>query len=770
MDAEVGTAGSGPSKRIRPKTADELILRGDRARDARDWAAARTSYEQALQLNPVRAPIWIQLGHTAKESGDYATAEQAYRKAVELSSKDADAYLQLGHLMKITKRLAEASVFYTEALALDPQLLDARREIKALRAQIPTAVSSSAFGEVSTTLPGVISLVFEVSDLMTYFQTSRLPTGIQRVQMEVIRALSDDESSGPDYAIVCFVQERGFWVEVPRSLFNRFCLAAIASGDASAEDWDLLLESLTVIRTTAPLFAFPQGSILLDLGTSWWQRNYFLNLRVAKAASHISYVPFIHDLIPIITPEHCAAELRRDFLTWIAGVFHHADHFFVNSDATRKDLQMVAKELGRSPGEIAVVTLAADFRRPVDSQASVGAVEDAKDLLASYGLAKGNYVLCVATIESRKNHAAAFAVWLRMIKKYGTRNVPKLVCVGKDGWLNDSVYHTLSASELLSNQVMILQNISDASLGALYANCLFTLYPSFYEGWGLPVTEALCYGKVPVTTKASSLPQAGGEFAEYFEIGSENEFLAKVERLTFDSEYRTAREQQIANEFKPRSWGDISAQIVGQLQQWAEAAGNEPTAAASPAEASLGFLHSLARGTDAILWKGLESGEIYRQGRAWWFTEDWGCWTTGKHPAFLTFTLKEAAEAEVLLYLALRGTPGSESVCTVRSEGVAPIEVDLAPDQDQIIVLELPATPETLRQVTVSLSSGAGVDLSGITEGMDNRIVGPGVRWFYACKKDDVLARVSMAEALAMGDFRRLIRRPPHGTDYFIHT
>src|SRR3954467_11104229 len=109
MDAEVETAGSGPSKRIRPKTADELILRGDRARDARDWAVARSSYEQALQLNPVRAPIWIQLGHAAKESCDYATAEQAYRKAVELSSKDADAYLQLGHLMKITKRLAEAS-------------------------------------------------------------------------------------------------------------------------------------------------------------------------------------------------------------------------------------------------------------------------------------------------------------------------------------------------------------------------------------------------------------------------------------------------------------------------------------------------------------------------------------------------------------------------------------------------------------------------------------------------------------------------------------
>jgi len=769
MDAEVETAGSGPSKRIRPKTADELILRGDRARDARDWAVARSSYEQALQLNPVRAPIWIQLGHAAKESGDYATAEQAYRKAVELSSKDADAYLQLGHLMKITKRLADASVFYTEALALDPQLLDARREIKALRAQLSTTASSSAFGEVSTTPPGVISLVFEVSDLMTYFQTSRLPTGIQRVQMEVIRALSDNEPE-LHYSIVCFVQERGFWVEVPRSLFSRFCMAATASGDASAEDWSLLLESLAVIRTTAPLFAFPYGSILLDLGTSWWQRNYFLNLRVAKAESHIRYVPFIHDLIPIITPEHCAAELRRDFLTWIAGVFHHADHFFVNSDATRKDLQMVAKELGRSHGEITVVTLAADFRRPVDSHASLGAVEDARDLLASYGLAKGNYVLCVATIESRKNHAAAFAVWLRMIKKYGARNVPKLVCVGKDGWLNDSVYHTLSASELLSNQVMILQNISDASLGALYANCLFTLYPSFYEGWGLPVTEALCYGKVPVTTKASSLPEAGGEFAEYFEIGSENEFLAKVERLIFEIEYRIAREQKIANEFTPRSWADISAQIVGQLQQWGEAVAGGSLRTDSAAEAPLAVLHSLARGTDAILWKGLRSGEIYRQGRAWWFTEDWGCWTTGKHPAFLTFTLNQVAEAEVLLYLALRGTPGSESVCTVRSEGVAPIDVDLAPDQDQVVVLELPANPEAIRQVTISLSSSTAIDLSGITEGMDNRIVGAGVRWFYACKKDDILARVSMAEALAMGDFRRLIRRPPHGPDYFVHT
>lgn len=757
--------------------AEQLRAKGDVARDAHNWEAAREHYQHALRADPSLEPIWIQLGHAAKEAGDNRAAEEAYRKAVQLKPDDADAYLQLGHLMKIMGKLSAATECYSQAVALDPRLPDAHSEIEALRkrgaklgrrgAEI---MPYSAARHQKRAAAGLLFIVFEVSDLMAYFQNSRLPTGIQRVQMEVIKSIGEAEPVGIAYSIVCFAQDRGCWVEIPASLFEHFCHSAVGGGDPASDEWKGLLAALERLQSSGPAFRFPQGCMLLDLGTSWWQRNYFLNLRMAQSICQIQYVPFIHDLIPIVTPEYCAVDLRRDFISWIAGVFHHAKYFFANSQATKADLEAVAAKLDADVGEVAVVPLNADFRHSVEALSSELPPEDPAHFLQMHELKKGNYVLCVATVEARKNHAAAFAVWLRLIKKYGARNVPKLVCVGKDGWLNDNVYHLLRASEILSSQVVMLQNVSDPALATLYKNCLCTLYPTFYEGWGLPVTEALCYGKIPVTAKVSSLPEAGGEFAEYFDIGSENELLSKIERLMTDSEYRRAREKRITAEFRPRGWRQIADQIVSQLRSWsADDDGTRESAEQVPV-ARAGVLHSLGRGTDAILWRGFENGEVYRSGSAWWPIEDWGCWTRGHRTATISFLLRDVAHCGLLIYVGLRGLPGKECICSMRCEGARALQTELRSEQDQVAVFELEPSTEADRLVTISIGSDAAVDLAVLTQGLDSRIVGPGVRWFYACRKDDVLARVGMAEALATGDYRRLMPQAPVRPDFFVHT
>ncbi len=155
-------------------------------------------------------------------------------------------------------------------------------------------------------------------------------------------------------------------------------------------------------------------------------------------------------------------------------------------------------------------------------------------------------MLFVSTIESRKNHLGGrSSVWLKLIKKRGLKNVPKLVCVGNPGWLNDAAYAKLNASDLLREHVLMLSKISDAALAVLYENSVCTLYPSSYEGWGLPVTEALCYGKVPVISNISSLPEAGGPFAEYFDVEVEKDLMDAVERVVYDEKFRARREQKI---------------------------------------------------------------------------------------------------------------------------------------------------------------------------------------------------------------------------------
>lgn len=774
-----------------PNPVASFIALADSCRDARDWAGARSGYEEALALDPSLQQIWIQLGHARKEAGDYASAEIAYREALKLNPADADGHLQLGHLFKITGQPDSALKLYSRALELNPGFVDARVEIARLhgraKAGEPAAARSGA-PEPTTVSPArarhpraarpaegkALHIAFDVSDLMHYFRNARLPTGIQRVQMEVIRTALEAEESEVSFSIVCFTKETDFWVEVPPSLFQVLCREAVVGGDHKASDWLGLLAQLDDVLMGKQYFSFARGSVLLNLGTSWWLQNYFLNVRLAKSLYGIKYVPFVHDFIPVMAPEHCVSVLRQDFITWAIGAFDHADFFLVNSKATLADLQTVSRKLGYGPREAAVIPLDADFRKTLSAEAVWNEVGDATEFLNGLGLEKGKYVLFVSTIESRKNHIAAFSVWLKLIKKHGIRNVPKLVCVGNPGWLNDAAWAKLRASELLTEHVLMLSKISDAALATLYENSVCTLYPSSYEGWGLPVTEALCYGKVPIISNVSSLPEAGGPFAEYFDVESEKDLMDAVERVVYDDKYRKRREQKIAAEFHARPWAAISAQIVDQVREWWKAHAGDPAPAPAPhgiwpLEAEMGTLHGLTCNTSGVLWAGLKSGEIYRNGRGWWWPESWGCWIKHTGPSQVAFVLKGVADATVEVFIGLRGVQGKTSVCTLKADGARTLSVPLGPEQDKVVAMTLRPEKDAQRLVVIHVSSDVAADFYASTGGVDFRNCGVGVRWIYACREDDVLARMKIVEAMALGDFARLQRLPP-GSDFFLHT
>jgi len=768
-----------------------FVSLANRHRDVRSWREARAAYEEALAIDPTLANIWIQLGHARKESGDHEAAELAYREALRLKPEDADGHLQLGHLLKVRGQIGQAAECYGRAAELDPNLADAKIEFERLRGvkfrpTLQTPSPAAQQGPASPQAPRrypraartadarLFNIVFDVSDLMHYFRAARLPTGIQRVQMEVIQAALEAPAEETAYSIVCFTRETDFWVEIQPHLFRALCKAAVASGDHESAEWRGLLAQLDSVMYSRNYFSFVRGSVLLNLGTSWWLQNYFLNVRLAKSLYGIRYVPFVHDFIPVMAPEHCVAELRQDFITWAIGAFDHADYFLVNSKATMADLQTVCRKLGYRPRDASVVTLDADFRKTVTQEAIADEIGDVEDFLASYGLEAGKYVLFVSTIESRKNHIAAFSIWLKLIKKRGIKNVPKLVCVGNRGWLNDAAYAKLGASELLQEHVVMLAKISDAALAALYDNCVCTLYPSSYEGWGLPVTEALCHAKVPVISNVSSLPEAGGPFAEYFDVESEKDMQEAVERIVFDEKYRDRREQKIRAEFRPRSWAAISSQMTNQLRSWTKIAPPPPAPIAGargiwPLEAEMGTLHALSRNTSSALWAGLKSGEIYRNGSNWWGPEDWGCWIKNNGPAQLAFLLKDVAGSGIELFVGLRGIADGSCEATLKSEGAAPVRVALDPVEDKIVAMSLPATGDKQRLIVVQVECDNATDFRTTSErASDFRVCGVGVLWFYVCRSGDVLQRLRMVEAIALDNFERLKRLPP--SDFFLHT
>ncbi|GAA4493361.1 hypothetical protein GCM10023158_10510 [Gluconacetobacter tumulicola] len=598
----------------------KLISSANKARDKQNWKEAANDYGNALQLAPDLAHIWVQLGHMRKEQGDFTGASCAYAEAVLVGGGDSDA---LAWLHRLFSHLPA------------PQ----RRDILSfLKKTIP-----EGFSDETPVLSQDGTVVFDISDLVSYFGHARLPTGIQRVQIEtILGAIRDNEAA---VRICCAIEGRERWLPVPNRLFIKLCELAVVSGDSRSRDWLDAVNALHLTLMFSEPFVFPDGAVLINLGTSWWLRNYFLYVREAKHRSNIRYVPFVHDLIPVMTPEHCIRKLTQDFIEWIIGVFAHADAFLVNSESTKKDLILVAARLGHvvRENQITVVPLGADFRKPGVDSLPHGDLE-------KWHIAPESYVLFVSTIESRKGHDLALAVWERLYRKYGPRT-PKLVCVGNRGWKNEAFFQKIESDETLKRFVLILHGISDSEMSLLYRNCQFTLYPSRYEGWGLPITESLCYGKAVITSDNSSLPEAGGVFAIYFKTDSVEELESAVEKLAFDASARAAIEERIARAFKPMSWRDIAHRINETARQIAV----RPVSARLDGQVAVpvrsGAWYPLTANHEVKIWKNMASAEIYRLGLGWAWPDDSGCWTRAPGGDLL---MTPPAQAGMRLWLAVR--------------------------------------------------------------------------------------------------------------------
>src|SRR5262249_57204973 len=118
------------------------------------------------------------------------------------------------------------------------------------------------------------------------------------------------------------------------------------------------------------------------------------------------------------------------------------------------------------------------------------------------------------------------------------------------GWLFDKWCADLKASGHLNGKIVLLHGLSDAEVQQAYRRCLFTVFPSFCEGWGLPVAESLAHGKFCVASNRTSIPEVGGGLVDYFDPANEEDALAKIERPLSDAGYQAAPEARIRAEYR----------------------------------------------------------------------------------------------------------------------------------------------------------------------------------------------------------------------------
>ena len=231
---------------------------------------------------------------------------------------------------------------------------------------------------------------------------------------------------------------------------------------------------------------------------------------------------FIHDMIPLLFPEYYYKHTRYYYRLSRAIHLNTYDQILVNSETTKRDL---VDHLKVPQEKIRVTLLGRDdrFTRIEDSAKNQRVRE-------KYGLPE-SYLLFTGTLEPRKNITG-------LLEGYGksrSRKRLKLVITGKKGWLYDEIFETLKRLNL-KERVVFTDFVDDDDLPSIYSMAKVFVYPSLYEGFGLPVLEAMACGVPVITSAVPSLREVTGEAAILVEPHNVEALAKSIDAVVFGTE------------------------------------------------------------------------------------------------------------------------------------------------------------------------------------------------------------------------------------------
>ncbi len=518
-----------------------LRAQADRLRLAGSFAAAIPLYQRYLEMRPDHATAWMLYGHCLKECGDLAGADQAYAEAVKQGPRNRDAWVARAHFLKITGRRREAFAAFGRVLELgaDPQ---SRWEHAALRSPGANPAADAGIGEAR--------IWIDISDLLDFIGANRNPSGIQRVQLALV-----EHALAHPQALTCVLTnswDPRVWSVSRGGL--RELLALTERGGGGSKPMGALQDRLRDTLAETPL----QPGVTLFQAGAFWIGNGNPPLHRAARLAGMRVTALIHDLIPLDMPEVCTYDNVRDFSAALSEALHSYDALLANSRHTAETMKRLNAAKGMPDRPVVAVPLA-HGSPPADRTADVWP-------RAARRLRGRPFVLAVGTVEPRKNHVLLLRVWQRLLDEGS--DPPPLVIVGKLGWLTGGFLEEMKRTRAVRGRVVHLPAASDLELETLYAHCLFTAFPSLTEGWGLPVGESLARGKLCIASDRGALPEVGGDFVSYVDAFDVEAALPVFRRMLLDPAWREERQRHLLEDFRPRSWAEVAADMIAALEAW----------------------------------------------------------------------------------------------------------------------------------------------------------------------------------------------------------
>lgn len=341
-----------------------------------------------------------------------------------------------------------------------------------------------------------------------------------------------------------------------------------------------LLANLAALDEPPPLLAYltagsangwiPPSVLCRDVaGNPYWRLGYDLSRRLREDRPDLVHVQYTAPLgcpVPVVATVHDVSFLEHPqyFTPWRRAQLRYTVEWTVREAAkvitgSEFSRNAIARAYGLDRDAIAVVPNAASsLFRPV-------AAERAAEAVAGRFGVSGPYILTVGDLQPRKNHVGLIEAYAALLREHP--EVPhQLLIAGQDTWYAPAVRRAAAASGA-GGRIRFLGFVSDDELLALYNACDFFVFPSFYEGFGLPVVEAMACGTPVACSNTSACPEVADAAALFFDPCSVASMTRAMAELVFDGELRARIGRLGLNRAARFSWRQAAERTLAIYQE-----------------------------------------------------------------------------------------------------------------------------------------------------------------------------------------------------------
>lgn len=277
-----------------------------------------------------------------------------------------------------------------------------------------------------------------------------------------------------------------------------------------------------------------------------------------RQASHLKKFLSVMDLIPILFPDYFKLH-EGTAVEEAIGSLDPDSWALCISQSTKNDLCNYAKHV--DPDKVMVTNLAASdlFYPCTDSQ-------QIEQIRTKYGISNVPYILSLSTLEPRKNIDHLIRCFAQLVQQEKLQDL-YLVLVGTKGWNYDQIFAEISNNSALKDRIIVTGYVADEDLAALYSGAMVFVYPSLYEGFGLPPLEAMQCGVPVITSNTSSLPEVVSDAGIMLDPKDQDGLCHSLLQVYTDTDLRQALSRQSLQQAKKFSWERCTQETIAAYQQ-----------------------------------------------------------------------------------------------------------------------------------------------------------------------------------------------------------